>query len=299
MSGSRRDSRGLGSVRFAKLGVVVFVCACAVVCVLLLVAGLVLSGCGPAAKVSADSPHVVSCALESSGDGTEAGQRVSVTLAFDGSVACEQGAEGDFSVTIDGDGLKDEAMRVTVEQVADDAVCVSIVPTDEAAAGKTHAVFACYAGQIEVGPARSDGALPHVVAAASDATAVMDEPVSGTVRSGMAIAVTSSVAGDAAAGVPASCTFSVERGPCLRCCTWLSLAGEPVGYIHNHQFMRETPESCAAELARMVDAAGCGFTATNDGASVTVTADAVVDGQVLSPALVEGLGVYAGSHVLM
>lgn len=258
----------------------------------------VLTACGPSVNVTDDSPHVVSVGLASVGDGSEAGQCVLVNMQFDGSVACDGDAAGDFAVSLNGEPIDSEVMAVRVVADEPDTVTLSIVPSDKAATGKASKIFACYAGQVEVASARPDGALPHVKAADGSATAVMDAPISGVIPTGVSIVAGDAVAGDASAGVPASCTFTVEHGPVLRCCTWLDLGEGPVCYIHNHQFKRETPESCAAAFADMLNATASGFAATSDGASVTVVAQDVVDGQVLVPSVCEGVGVMVDPSVV-
>lgn len=255
----------------------------------LLVTACVFIGCGPSVTVGDGSPHMVSCDISSSGDGTEAGQRVLVTFRFDKDVSVDGDVAGDFSVELNGKAIDPEVMAVRAEADGSDALMLSLIPSDKAAARGSKS-FACYAGEITVRAAREDGALPHVKAAGGSGAAVMGEDVRGIVPTGVAIELSNAVSGDAAAGVPASCTFKVTHGPVLRCCTWLDLGDGPVCFIHNHQFVRETPESCAEALADAIEAADCGFSATCDGPFVTVVAQEVVDGQVVAPSILEGVG---------
>lgn len=266
-------------LRCALLAVAVLACAC-------------LVACGPTADVTAESPHVTDARLAASGDGTEGGQRVQVQLEFSSDVACEEGTEADFAVALNGKAVDSQVMSVSVEQAGPRSVELSLTPAEQAQAGASQKLFALYAGNIRVAPARSDGALVHVRAPGAGASAVMDEAVSGVVPTGVALRVDSSAPGDASTGAPASCTFTVIRGPALRCCTWLCLGDgdKPACYIHNHVFQRETPASCAAAFAEALNAADCGYAAVADGAEVAVAARDVVDGQLIEPRIYEGLG---------
>ena len=110
------------------------------------------------------------------------------------------------------------------------------------------------------------------------------------VPSGLRIAVVSAARGDAATGRPARVTFRVVATPVVRVVSWIQLsAGGPRVLVHNHEFLAYEPDTYAAHLATSLSASFHGaYRCTARGATVTVTASAVVAGQALRPTVCEG-----------
>lgn len=249
-----------------------------------------LAGCSARANVTKDSPRYASVDARAGSDLTEASQYVEVRLAFDKELAAADDVARALRVQMD--GADPDAKTVAVAaQVQGSDVVVRLTPTDAADGSDPRVYFALHNGVLSVGAAEDDGGLPGVRAASGDADAVLEQPVSCLVPSGVQIEVVSSTPGSAAAGTPASAVFAVTSFAQLRCCAWVQLAPDvdPV-MMHNHEFYRDTEKTCASRMAQSISSSKVGFDAVAEGAQVTVTAREVVDGQVLEPRMLEGAG---------
>ena len=252
---------------------------------------MAVTGCSQA-KVDGSSPKVASVSFDCGGTRTESSQCARIKITFDQQVSVSSGVASDFEVKLNGSPVDDGAIKVEATGSAN-AVTLTLSP---AAAGSKGQLFALYQASIEVSAARSDGALPSVTGSAGSA-AVLEESINGTLPSGLAINVVDSREGSAATGQVAQATFEVTSPAQIRAITWFSLDGGQTKLLkHNHNFDQATAEDCAADLASVINASQSGFTATAKGAVVDVRANQVVDGQVIDPVVVEGVGVTGGTY---
>ncbi len=248
------------------------------------------AGCG-AAAVDETSPQVSEVQLSVVGAGTESSQGVEVRLEFDSQVSVSGDALEDFALLLNGEEIDASAVSVAARASAT-SLTFSFTPAGEG-------LFALYQGQLQVAAAREDGALSHITGA-SGAAAVLAEPISATLPSGLAIEVSAQRAGSTAENVRAQTSFEVTSPALLRCITWFSPdGGATVLLKHNHNFDTADAAACAADLAAVVNDSNCGVTATAVGATVTLTATTVEDGQLLEPCVVEGVGVAGGEGETM
>lgn len=264
-----------------------------------LAATVLLTGCSAHAVVDEGSPRCTGASVASGSDLTESSQYAEVRLGFDAPLEASGNVADDLEVTLN--GAAPDAKTIAVEaQVEGSDVVVRLAPT-AAADGESAAVYyALYDGLVQVSAKSDDGGLAHVKAQGGSSNAVLGEPCSATVPTGIELAVDAQAAGDAASGTPASVTFTVERFAQLRCCSWLYFGpGLPIIMTHNHEFARDLPATCAQRIADTVNANyGEWLQASCDGATVTVTAAAVEDGQVMDAVLVEGVGADPAHGVL-
>lgn len=252
-------------------------------------AGILLSGCTAAAVIDEGSPRCVDSSIAAGSDMTESSQYAEIRMTFDGRLEADGAVADDLEVLVNGKAPDADTMA-TEAYVDGSDVVVRLVPT-AAADGRDRSVYyAFYDGLVSVAARGEGGGLPHVKGADGSSNAVLDAPVSFTVPSGIEIRVVDGVQGDAETGTPASVSFDIEQFAQLRCCTWYSFGDDvPLVMMHNHEFLRDTVQTCADRLAETLSATyGDYYAAEADGARVTVRALDVVDGQRLSAAVVEG-----------
>ena len=110
-----------------------------------------------------------------------------------------------------------------------------------------------------------------------------------------------SVPADVAAGAPASVSFTVEEFARLRSCTWIFFGeNQPLVMMHNHEFLRDTPQTCAKRLVETINATtGGSLLAEANGARVTVRASSTVEGDRLVAQVIEGAQVNPAQGVLV
>lgn len=271
-------------------------CACALACAL---AAAALSGCsGGAATVDEESPTALEASFSASSDMTEASQRIDVAIEFDAPVQATGDVLDDLEVTLNGAAVDSDAVALEAS-ASGSTLTISLVPAEGASDGPSSggSYFAVYSGQISISAARDDGALPHLTGEGGSC-AVLPWAVEGTLPSGLAIEVVSSTAGSSEDGTLAQVTFQVTSPALVRCITWFSLdGGQTLVLKHNHSFATSDAQDCAEDLASAInDASGLDVTASARGDEVTLIATEVVDGQVLEPAVVEGVGVVGGTY---
>ena len=220
-------------------------------------------------------------------------------LTFDAALEASGNVADDFDVTLNGEAVDSETIAVEAQVDGQDVV-VRLAPTASADGKQASVYYALYDGLVQVAAKSDDGGLAHVKAAGGSSNAVLAEPVTATVPSGIKVAVQAQTAGDAAAGVPASVTFAVDQFAQLRCCSWFYFGeGLPIVMTHNHEFARDLPETCAQRIADTINVNYAEWlSATCDGATITVTAAEAVDGQKMTCQLVEGVGANPASGLL-
>lgn len=273
----------------AMLGVVVLLMmAAGVAC---LVAVVLLSGCAAQAVVDEGSPRFEGGSVTAGSELTESSQYAEVRLTFDAPLEAAGNVADDLEVTLNGAAPDSETISVEASVEGSDVV-VRLVPTASADGKQAAVYYALYDGLVQVAAKSDDGGLAHVKAAGGSSNAVLDEPVTVTVPTGIQVAVQAQTVGDAAAGTPASVTFTVEQFAQLRCCSWFYFGeGLPIVMTHNHEFARDLPSTCAQRIADTVNTNYAEWlSATCDGATITVTAAEAVDGQKMGCQLVEGVG---------
>ena len=294
----------------AALAVAVVLAACA------------FGACAGAVQVDEVSPRLAHVSVSAGSDLTEASQYVEVRLTFTSKLDAAEGYANDVEVLVNGEPPDIRTVLPSVVVEGADMV-VRLVPTEAAAAGGsgTAVYFALYDGLVQVAAKRGDGALVHVRAAGGESNAVLEEAVTFTVPTGVAVKRVEAEAGAAEAGAPgagaevvaevvadvaaevvaddeagiaatSSVTFDVTRFAQLRCCSWFWFSDElPLVMMHNHEFLRDTERTCAERLADTVnDNYGDVLAATCEGARVTVSAKDSSKGP-LSVRVVEGVGV--------
>lgn len=254
-----------------------------------------LSGC-TSAKVDDASPRVSDVVLSATSDMTESSQRITVKLVFDQPITATESVADDFRFRLNGEEVDASSIALTVS-ASGEGITFTLAPAEGAQGLGRGAYFAVYQAGFEVYSARSDGALPSITGA-SGSCAVLDQAVEGVLPSGLSIEVVDQRAGSAIDGVLASTTFRVTSPATVRSITWFSPDGGQTKLLkHNHRFTEEDAASAAADLADVVNkASSLGLVASAVGDEVTVTATSVVDGQVIEPCIVEGLGVTGGEY---
>ena len=264
-----------------------------------LLAGLCLvAGCSGAVTVDGASPRVADVEFTATSSLTEASQQISVRVAFDAQISASGDVADDFEVLLNDEPIDEDAIAFSVS-ASGEAITFTFSPAEGASTGPSGggSYFAVYAGKISISPEREDGALAHV-AGVSGSNAVLDEPIEGTLPSGLAIEVTEQVEGSEASGTLAQTTFEVTSPALVRAITWFSPdGGQTLLLKHNHEFSGASAEDCAEDLAQLVnDDASLGLVATATGTMVTLTAQQACDGQLIEPVIVEGYGVSGGTY---
>lgn len=274
--------------------------ACAaLLCVL--ACALSLASCG-GVTVDEDSPTVSGVSFTAESDMSETSQRIEVRLEFDAQISVSGDPLDDFEVLLNDEPIDEDVIKLEAEANAE-AVTLVLSPADEASEGSSSggSFFAVYAGKISVASAREDGALPSITGVSGSA-AVLDEAVTGTLPSGLAIQLVSSRAGSEAEGQTAQASFEVTSPALVRAITWFSPdGGETLVLKHNHEFAGADAEDCAANLAEAINEAdlvldGTAVSATASGSVVTISAAEAVEGQEFDPVIVEGVGVSGGDY---
>lgn len=269
--------------------------AVAAVACLGVAAAAVLCSCAPAATVDDASPRVSDVQLSATSAMTEASQAVSIAVTFDQAISVSGDAAEDFTLLINGKEIDTATVTLDVLPAAS-GITFTLRPAASAAQGTgAGQYFALYQAQFSLASKRSDGALPHVTGQSGSA-AVLGEAISGTLPSGLSIAVED--VRPATEDQPAQTTFAVASPAKARVITWFSPdGGATVLLKHNHTFAQASAEDAAADLAKIVNAdASCGLVASASGARVTLTAQQVAPGQVIEPVVVEGVGVAGGTY---
>lgn len=257
--------------------------------------GAVLSACSQA-QVDEMSPMVADVQLSSESNMTETSQSAKIKLVFDQPISVAGNVADDFRFLLNGSEPDSSTISVEVRASAE-AVTFVIGPAPGVQGVGRGAYFALYQAGFSIAPARDDGALPSITGA-SGSCAVLDQAIEGTVPSGLAIEVTSQEAGSVASNAPARTAFRVTTPTLIRAITWFSPDGGQTKLLkHNHTFADADASACAADLAKVVNAAsGLGIMASCKGDEVVLTATSVEDGQVIQPVVVEGVGVEGGYY---
>ena len=266
----------------------------AALAVAVVLAGCAFAGCMGAAQVDEVSPRLAHVSVSAGSDLTEASQYVEVRLTFTSKLDAAEGYANDVEVLVNGEPPDMRTVLPSVVVEGADMV-VRLVPTEAAAVGGsgTSVYFALYDGLVQVAAKRGDGALVHVRAAGGESNAVLEEAVTFTVPTGVAVKRVEAEAGAAEAGAPragapragapragapragaevgaevvaddeagiadiaatSSVTFDVTRFAQLRCCSWFWFSDElPLVMMHNHEFLRDTERTCAERLADTVN----------------------------------------------
>ena len=288
----------------------------AALAVAMVLAACAFGACAGAAQVDEVSPRLAHVSVSAGSDLTEASQYVEARLTFTSKLDATEGYANDVEVLVNGEPPDTRTVLPSVVVEGADMV-VRLVPTEAAGAGGsgTAVYFALYDGLVQVAAKRGDGALVHVRAAGGESNAVLEEAVTFTVPTGVAVKRVEAEAGAAEAGADvvadvaaevvaddeagiagiaatSSVTFDVTRFAQLRCCSWFWFSDElPLVMMHNHEFLRDTERTCAERLADTAnDNYGDVLVATCEGARVTVSAKDSSKGP-LSVRVVEGVGV--------
>jgi hypothetical protein len=265
----------------------------------LLAAGISLVSCRTSVEVTENSPRLISSSVVSMGDGTEGAQRVVVRLIFDGALVLDGDVLSGLEVRLNDEVIDDAAIAISVELEGDDILAMTLSPAPGAGTTTSSHYFAVYECLLSLSSREAGGGLAHVRAAGDDdgrPNAVMNSPVELIIPSGLIVEVTESVAGDSATGTPASATFRVVQVPKIRAVSWLEIeSGGQRALIHNHEFATFTDDAAGREryAAFIIDplrrAFGSDHVITQTSDTVSVVAKAASDGQVISPAVVEGV----------
>lgn len=302
---SRARGRAAAAVRLALapahgaarvLGRVVPSAGRAAMAALLLVALLLTCvGCAQA-RVDEHSPRVADVRLSSTSSMTESSQVVEVKVLFDRPISATDGVADDLRFLLNGSELDAEAVSLDVRASAD-SLTFSLRPAAGAQGLGKGSYFALYQAGFSVAAVRQDGAIPSVTSA-DGSCATLEAPVEGTLPSGLAIEVVDRRAGSSQDNAAAQATLRVTSPALVRAITWFSPDGGKTKLLkHNHTFSAEDASSCAADIARVVnEASGVGVRALCRGDEIVLTATEVVDGQLLDPVVVEGVGVEGGDY---
>lgn len=269
-------------------------CAVALSLMALAAACISLAGCSPKVQIDDASPKVADVKLSADSQMNESSQAVSIVVTFDRQISADGDIAGDFKLLLN--GKEPDAATIKVDARASaNAVTFTLSPSDSASKGAgAGQYFALYQAQFSLSAAREDGALAHI-GGATGSTAVLPEAITGTLPSGLAIDVTAQKTG--AADEAAQVTFTVTSPAKARVITWFSPdGGQTVLLKHNHAFAQASAEDAAADLAKVINAANIHLMATARGAEVTVTATEAVEGQVINPIVMEGVGVAGGEY---
>jgi hypothetical protein len=273
---------------------------------------LVLTGCTSerTGARSDASPSLCTSDIQSGSDLTESSQYVEVFLDFGVPLEADGDVAADLTIHLDGDTLDTQTIAVSAT-VQGDGILVRLTPTEAASGTSASVYFALYDASLTITAASADGTLSHVLVSDDTSTcAILDTTLSYIVPSGVQIGLLSQTRGDTSSDTPASACFVVTQCAQLRCCTWLSLGEDRASLYdasdalriddemfsdgtfvmkHNHQFLRDTVQGCASDLAACIEAAYPDrYTVSVSGADVTVTSNAIVDGECIDPCIVEG-----------
>lgn len=283
--GRERSMSGSSARRFAI--------AAMAACVLCL--AWCLAGCS-SVQVDDASPRVAEVSVSSTSNMTESSQQIEVRLEFDRPVNVSDSFADDLDFQLNGAAVDSSTIAVET-RASGEAVTFTLKPAANAVGVGNGAYFAVYQGAYSIAPTRDDGAVPSITGA-TGSSAVIDEPLTGVLPSGLTIEVVDQREGSIQENTPARTTFSVTSPATVRAITWFSPDGGTTKLLkHNHTFFREDAESCAQDLADTVNAAtGLGISASCNGSTVTLTASSVQDGQRIDPVIVEGPGAAAGVY---
>lgn len=233
-----------------------------------LVVGMTMVGCTTQAVVDEHSPECVLMSVSSGSDLTESSQYVEVRLSFNKELQTTGDVLSDVQVLLNGAEPNTKTISVTGSVEGRDVV-VRLVPSAAADGSSASVYFALYDGLLQIVPRNADGALGHVRGEDTTSNAVMREEFSATIPSGVSL-----VEDGEGADEGASVTFEITQFAQLRSCTWLKFSDAlaPV-MMHNHEFLRDTCNTCASRLTDTINAT-CADTleATCEGAVVTVRA---------------------------
>lgn len=257
-----------------------------------------LAGCAARPVVTGESPACTGAAISAGSDLTEASQFVEVRLRFPCALESDGDVAADLSVMLNGSPPDPKTVSVAAS-VEGDCVVVRLSPTEAADGSDPRVYFALSEGRLSVSARDGSGGLAHVRAAGAGAVgpcAALPDELGFTVPTGIAFDVVEQAAGDAEANVPARTRIRMTQFAQVRCCSWFSFGADfPTMMKHNHNWLRDTPATCAANLADMVnhmdESGALGLTAQAQGAYVELVADKAVSGQLIEPALAEGPGV--------
>jgi hypothetical protein len=257
---------------------------------------LPLAGCDTAVEVTADSPRLASARITSRGDGTEAGQRVEARIVFDRPLQATGAVTDGLELSLNGEALDKDAIATTVSLEGDDTLLVALVPAEGAEGTSGAHYFAVYEGVLVIASRDASGALAHLVAAENGPNAVLEGPLHFQIPSGLAIELVEATVGDAASGTAAQAAFRVVETPAIRAVSWFVFApeGERI-LVHNHEFASYPNSDTGREryAAYLVEplkrGLGSAYTISAQGDVVTVVAREAIDGQIIAPALYEGV----------
>lgn len=254
-----------------------------------------LCGCGQA-KVDDSSPRVTDVGLSAQSDGNEQSQHIDIVLTFDQQISASRDVMGDFEFTLNGAAVDESAISVEARPSAR-SVTVSLRPASGAQGPGAGVYFATYQSEFALAAKDGGGALPSITGA-SGAAAVLEQPVTGVLPSGVAIEMVDSQEGSATGNQVAQATFRVTSPAQARAITWFSPDGGKTKLLkHNHTFYNASTQDVAADLVKVVNAdSTLGIRASAKGNTVTLKAVEVVDGQKIEPCIVEGVGAVAGTY---
>jgi hypothetical protein len=262
-----------------------------------------LAACATPVRVDESSPRVASASILSQGDGTEAGQRVEARLVFDRPLVLKGDALDGLELTLNGAPLDTRVIAVAAELEGDRTLCVRLSPAEGTGDTASARYFALYEGALSIagrdasgGVARLTGAAGQTGAATGQANAVIEQPLLLQIPSGLVIEPVESVTGEASSGTVARASFRVATVPGIRAVSWFEFepGGERV-LVHNHEFIsyldgeagRERYASYLVEPLKR--GLGSNYSVSAQGDTVTISAREARDGQVIAPAVVEGV----------
>jgi hypothetical protein len=260
---------------------------------------IALSGCGQSATVKESSPRFVSADIVAAGDGTEAGQRLELRLRFSAAVApsATDAALSDFAIILNNKEVDKNAIAVALAQDNADAevLLITFTPAKGAGGPSSAHYFALYDGALSISARDTNGALPHVTAAADKTVcAELTDAVNLQVPSGLRITNQGEIKGSAADNTKASCVFRVMAVPNIRVMAFLELSpGSERIKLHNHEFYNYTDanrDEFAALLAEEIKTLlGDEYLVVPSADSVTIAHNKLVDGEELLPRVIEGV----------
>ena len=250
-------------------------------------------------QVDEASPTVVDVSISAGSNLDEASQYAEVRLVFSSALEAKGDAASDVNVLLNGEAPDARTIQTSVT-VDSDTLLIRLTPTEEAAQGGagTSIYYALYDGLIQVSAAREDGVLAHLFAAGTSSNATLTSTQTFTVPTGISLekvdvsGADSDEAGGVADADVASVTFEINDFAHLRCCAWFWFSPDlPLVMMHNHEFLRDTPRTCAERLCETINENYSDkLSASCDGARVTVCAkDTSIE--TLDARLVEGVGV--------
>ena len=253
-----------------------------------------LAGCaGP--QISETSPRIQEVAFNPSSDMTEGSQKAEIRLVFDQQVEISGNVLDDFELLLNGSPVDGSTVAVNAHPNAT-GVAITLTPAAGTMGVGKGSYFALYQADVDLRAKRDDGMLTSVTGIDGSA-AVMAEPVKGTFPSGLALEEVEVIPGDVGADRIAQTTFRVTSPAIIRAVTWFSPDGGQTKLLkHNHTFMDASAQDCAADLAKVINAApNLSVSASAIGDTVVMRASSVVDGQELHPMLIEGIGAEGGA----